>query len=161
MVLGTTYSSSEINTQCNYTPSTKKEIINMTTVYTFNVSPVPASRPRVTRWGTYFPERYSQFKVDMLKLLEEMDIKEEPLEGILEVSMQFHVQIPKSWSKKKKLSKEGQYCDNTSDIDNYIKAIFDSLNGVLYGDDKQIVKIALAEKRYSSEPKIEFTVKAL
>ena len=32
---------------------------------TFYVEPVPASRARVTRWSTYFPKRYTEFKKTM------------------------------------------------------------------------------------------------
>jgi len=39
----------------------------------FNVEPCPASRPRVSRWSTYYPKRYTQFKEDMKALTSEMD----------------------------------------------------------------------------------------
>ena len=31
---------------------------------TFNISPVPAARPRVSRWSTYYPKKYTQFRKD-------------------------------------------------------------------------------------------------
>lgn len=40
------------------------------------------------------------------------------------------------------------------DIDNVLKAIFDSLNGILYKDDTQIVEVT-ASKFYSDIPRVE------
>jgi len=106
---------------------------------TFNIIPVPASRPRVTRWSTYYGKKYTNFKEEMLSLTS--DIVFTPLEGNIFAQLQFNVPIPKSWTKKKKEAKNGAYCDNHADIDNYCKAILDSLNGVYYEDDKQIVML--------------------
>ena len=33
------------------------------------LNPVPASRPRVSKWGTYYPKRYATWKKDALKHL--------------------------------------------------------------------------------------------
>jgi Holliday junction resolvase RusA-like endonuclease len=130
------------------------------TSYTFNTPPVPASRPRVTRWGTYYSKTYNNYKAEMAFSLEGR--KDLILhKGLLEVEIIFHVTIPKSWSKKKVSEKNGQFCDNNADIDNYIKAIFDALNGILYEDDRQIVRIKNSEKRYSTSPKTEFSIKEL
>ena len=124
----------------------------------FNVEPCPASRPRVSRWSTYYPKRYTQFKEDMKALTSEMDTT--PCDKLISVDIEFNVRIPKSWTKKKKKEKNGQYCDNSSDIDNYLKAILDSLNGVLFVDDRQIVEV-YARKRYSDKPNIIFAMKEL
>ena len=128
----------------------------MTKHFTFNISPIPASRPRVTRWGTYYSKTYTNYKTEMAYLLRDMDVS--PFKGLLEVEVLFFVAMPKSWSKKKKVTKHEAYCDNNADIDNYIKATFDALNGVLYEDDKQIVRIKNSEKRYSSTPRTEFSI---
>jgi Holliday junction resolvase RusA-like endonuclease len=82
----------------------------------FDIAPVVASRPRVTRWGTYFAKKYSTFRQEFAELL--TDYKAVPLEGLLSVRLDFYVQLPKSLSKKKKLEKEGMHCDNNADVDN-------------------------------------------
>ena len=128
----------------------------MTKHFTFNIPPVPASRPRVTRWGTYYAKKYTDYQSEMGCLLTDMEVH--PYTELLEVEVIFHVEMAKSWSKKKKKDKDTKYCDNNADIDNYIKAIFDALNGVLYEDDKQIVRIKNSEKRYSSTPRTEFSI---
>ncbi|WP_269148312.1 RusA family crossover junction endodeoxyribonuclease [Limosilactobacillus reuteri] len=43
------------------------------------------------------------------------------------------------------------------DTDNYIKSTLDGLNGLLWEDDNQIVKI-VAEKYYSDRPRVEIEV---
>ena len=107
-------------------------------VVSFEINPTPASRPRVTRWGTFYGKKYKGFKKDMDELL--LDIDKEWLEGLIFADMTFFVGIPKSWSKKKKKLKSGQWCDNNADLDNYEKAILDSLSGEYFHDDRQIVQ---------------------
>ena len=107
-------------------------------VVSFEINPTPASRPRVTRWGTFYGKKYKGFKKDMDELLSDTD--KEWLEGLIFADMTFFVGIPKSWSKKKKKLKSGQWCDNNADLDNYEKAILDSLSGAYFHDDRQIVQ---------------------
>ena len=120
---------------------------------TFPIAPVVASRARVTRWTTYFPKKYQAFRDEFKELLTNYDVT--PTDSLLYVKLDFFVQIPKSWSKKKKLEKDGQLCDNNADIDNYIKATLDSLEGKYYDNDKQIVMIR-ARKYWSTNGRIEF-----
>ena len=120
----------------------------MICTHRFNINPVPASRPRVSRWSTYYPKKYTKFKKDMEALTSEMETT--PSEKLVSVELEFGIMIPKSWSKKKKEELNNTYCSNNSDIDNYIKAILDSLNGIVYVDDKQVVEL-FAKKIYSEE----------
>ena len=120
---------------------------------TFNITPVPASRPRVTRFSTYFPKKYTQFRKQFAELLD--DITTQTNDGLLSVNLDFYVQIPKSWSKNKTKEMEGRYCSNNADLDNYCKAVLDGLEGRYYENDKQVVMIR-ARKFYSKDARIEF-----
>ena len=118
-----------------------KPTINLT----FDINPVPASRPRVTRWGTFYGKKYKEFKREMGVMLIESDRPSlvNPvlwLEDLISADMTFFVPMARSWSKKKKSLKNEQFCDNNADLDNYEKAILDSLNGVYFNDDRQIVQ---------------------
>ena len=124
----------------------------------FEINPVPASRPRVSRWSTYYPKKYTKFKQDMEALISELDTTLS--EKLVRVEIDFMIKIPESWSKKKKQELNNTYCSNNSDIDNYIKAILDSLNGVFFIDDRQVVEI-FARKIYSKEGYILYKQKEI
>lgn len=124
----------------------------------FKINPVPASRPRVSRWSTYYPKKYTKFKKEMEALTSELEttLSKKPVS----VELEFGIMMPKSWSKKKRKELNNTYCSNNSDIDNYIKAILDSLNGVVYVDDKQVVEL-FAKKIYSEEGYIQYKHKEI
>jgi Holliday junction resolvase RusA-like endonuclease len=69
-----------------------------------------------------------------------------------------HHTIPVSWSKRKQMAAlQGDLIPGKPDLDNVAKAVLDALNGVIYADDKQVIKL-VAEKRYSLEPRVEVYV---
>jgi len=125
---------------------------------TFNIAPVPASRPRVTRWSTYFPKKYTKFRKDFALILDDLDV--ELSEGLLYAKLDFFMQIPKSWSNKKKAYKEGKYADNNVDVDNLVKACLDSCEGVFYENDNQVAMIR-ARKFYSIDGRIEMELSSI
>ena len=105
------------------------------------VEPVPASRPRVTRWGVYYGKRYTAFRKEVSEILGRTDLpKGLPLAGPLKVYATFIIPKPKA---TKRLWPNG-------DLDNYLKTL-DSFNGVLWKDDDQIIEFE-AEKRFISGP---------
>lgn len=66
--------------------------------------------------------------------------------------------IPVSWSKRKQqLALNGELIPGKPDLDNVAKAVLDALNGVVYQDDKQVIRLVI-EKSYSFEPRIEVYV---
>jgi Holliday junction resolvase RusA-like endonuclease len=69
-----------------------------------------------------------------------------------------HHPIPVSWSKKKQQAAlAGDVIPGKPDLDNVAKAVLDALNGVIYEDDKQVIRL-VAEKKYSFEPRVEVYV---
>lgn len=81
------------------------------------------------------------------------------LDGPLEAEIDFYLPIPESWTieRKAKARYGFELPAKKSDIDNYIKSIFDACNGILYVDDALIVRVT-ARKWYSETPRIEFRV---
>lgn len=79
--------------------------------------------------------------------------------GELEVIINAYFNIPKSWSKSKKLAAlNGEIRPQTKpDVDNISKIILDSLNAVAFDDDKQITDLHI-HKYYSNEPRVEVTI---
>lgn len=122
----------------------------------FDIAPVPASRPRVGKWGTYYNKTYSDFREAMGKLLLG---KRKPLAGALRTDVSFYFLLPKSYSKKKRDEMDGTYCVGVTDLDNLEKAIYDSLNGIAYDDDKQIVEHTTRKKWVKERPRIEVEIK--
>lgn len=68
------------------------------------------------------------------------------------VFLEYHMPIPKSYSKKGALKLEMEPHTNRPDLSNLIKFTEDALEGILWDDDKQISEIN-AKKVYSKEPK--------
>ena len=111
------------------------------------INPVPASRPRVTRWSTFYSKKYTSFRTELDKWKDNNNMDSYiPLKSILRCVIELNIEMPKSYSIKKKKSLDGNYCANNSDLDNYAKAILDGFNEVLYNDDKQIVELIITKK---------------
>ena len=108
-------------------------------VFILEIAPVPASRPRVTKYGTYYSARYEQFRKDVGKLLLGKR-RGNPYTEQLILDVTFSIPIPKSIPEGKRLDMDETYCVSNVDLDNLEKAIYDSMNGVIYEDDKQIVR---------------------
>ena len=112
-------------------------------------NPIPDARSRVTRYGTYSP-RYREKKRLKTYFLS-LGIKR--LDAPLKISLVFFMAIPKSTSKKNRNEMESNQIAHTKkpDLDNLVKFVFDSCNGILFGDDRQIVELT-ASKRYGESP---------
>lgn len=85
-----------------------------------------------------------------------------PLTGPLSASMLFRYSVPKSFTKARRravLAWEGpDYYLGRYDADNLTKAVLDALNGVVFNDDKQIVRLVVL-KRPDANPGVDILVK--
>ena len=91
----------------------------------------------------------------------ESEGKEFEFEGAIEMTVNIYVEIPQSVAKKYRepmLLGLVRPISKTGDVDNLFKAISDSLNGVAYHDDSQIVT-AKIRKFYGKEARAEITIK--
>lgn len=88
------------------------------------------------------------------------------LEGPLEVVTTFFIYPPEYIQKlkyaKESLDNEMIWSYTRPDLDNYVKAVYDSISdsGVVWKDDGQVAKMS-SEKRYSLNPRIEVEIKPL
>jgi Holliday junction resolvase RusA-like endonuclease len=69
------------------------------------------------------------------------------------VNLEARVSVPASWSKRKRAAAlEGEIKPTSRpDIDNFAKAATDGMNGIVYVDDAQIVRLD-AQKHYAETP---------
>lgn len=121
----------------------------MTLAVTFKVegTPVPKGRPRFARRGkfvsTYSPKTTVDYESKVAEAARQAMGSQEPLEGPVAAYIYITLPIPASYSKKRTqacLSGE-ERPTKRSDIDNFCKAIFDGMNGVVFSDDSQVVSL--------------------
>ena len=133
--------------------------------------PMGKERPRMARQGgfvrTYTPEKTSKYQAMVRKifLAEHPDAAEgNTVCGDQPISMEIisYFPIPKGWSKKKHQQAVHDEIRPTvkPDFDNLAKIVADSLNGLAYDDDKQIVD-AIQHKHYSEWPHSEVIIRTL
>lgn len=105
----------------------------------------PVAKPRMTRRDVWAKRpvvvRYRAF-------CDELRLKyKKPILGTVE--LEFHIAMPKSWSKSKKLQKLGQPHTQKPDIDNLCKSVLDAL----CKDDSHVWNIT-ATKHWANEGSI-------
>ncbi|MEK1431456.1 RusA family crossover junction endodeoxyribonuclease [Limosilactobacillus fermentum] len=127
--------------------------------FEFDISPVEQARPRATRMGKgirlYDPKKVNVYK-QQLGYLARQAMQErgiEPFNGELTVRFEFYRPVQASISKKERARRlSGVHRPTVKpDLSNYIKALEDGLNGILWVDDNLIVSLQ-AEKFYSERP---------
>jgi len=119
-----------------------------TLAFRIDVAPTPASRPRVTKQGwTYYGKRYKDFRAAVSEWAKEWEYP--PLRGPLEVETWLYVQRPKTT--------ERQW--PRGDNDNYEKAVWDCLNGIVWEDDDQIVDNRTRKRFTHTDPCIIIIVR--
>ena len=126
-------------------------------------NPCAKGRPKFARRGNFVAAYTPKKTADNAKIIsgEAMVAMagRKPLEGALKCNLMFFMPIPKSASKKdvaKMLSGEIKFTKKP-DIDNLVKQNCDSMNGIVYLDDSQIVWL-FASKHYSDNPRTEIII---
>ncbi len=124
--------------------------------------PIGKARPRVTRYGHAFtPKKSKDYELaikeqaSLAMNILRLSVSDKPI--ILEINV--FKAITASWTKKtKRMALNGGYPKfRKPDLDNVIKAVKDALNGVVYQDDTQVVKLK-SSWRYDVEPRIEVNI---
>lgn len=82
-----------------------------------------------------------------------------PLLGAIDLRIRFYMYIPKSTSKKDltAMSVGGIQHTKKPDVSNLIKFYEDAMSGIVYVDDKQVVRVC-AEKIYDNIPRVEIHI---
>lgn len=121
--------------------------------------PMSQLRPRINGNRMYDVPKVSSYK-KMVSWEAKSQYKGKLLTDPLVVEMKFYRSIQKKGSIKTKQDKRDGIIRPTSvpDVSNYVKLIEDALNGVVYKDDSQIVRL-VAEKYYSDNPRTEVSIR--
>lgn len=117
-------------------------------------------RPRFNGIYVYTPDRTTNYENWVKACYLEKYNNEKLLETSLEVYIRAYFEIPKSVSKKKKQQMLENEISPTikPDTDNIAKSILDSLNGIAYLDDKQVIRLTV-EKWYAEIPSVSVEIK--
>lgn len=84
--------------------------------------PVPASRPKVTKNGTYYPQRYRDWLDTAKVYARQAWLGKEPLTGPVMVGVVF------------------AGARSNADTDNLLKGVLDALTGTIIRDDRQVTR---------------------
>jgi Holliday junction resolvase RusA-like endonuclease len=127
-------------------------------------TPVPKGRPRFARRGkfvsTYSPKTTVDYETKVAEAAQLAMGSSEPLETPVGAYIYITLPIPASYSKKRKQDclSGNERPTKKSDIDNYCKAVFDGMNGIVFLDDSQIVSLH-STKVYGTIGMVEVMVK--
>jgi len=135
--------------------------------YTINIPPVATPRPEFKRTKdgksiTYYPQKYTNYMEEVQKQLKEdqainedfFDIMQTPL-GV-KAEVYFYVQAPKSQKRINNIMRT-----TAPDIDNLVKAAFDSIFKGLEVKDSRIVMVSMAKFQTLENARTEITLRGV
>lgn len=113
--------------------------------------PQGKGRPRLGKYSTYTPKKTHEYE-ELVKICfsNKYNVDKRPTDKPLKCKIRAYFKIPTSYSKPEKNKLIGQPYPHKPDCDNIAKIILDSLNGLAYIDDNQIVDLKV-EKWYTTD----------
>lgn len=123
--------------------------------------PVGKARPRVVRGGHAFtPTKTVNYETQVRERFAAEYPGFVPLSGPVALVLTAFFRVPQSRSGRQRAAMLAGEIHPTvkPDVDNLLKIVADSLNGLAYLDDKQICA-AQVVKKYADAPRVEITVK--
>ena len=112
-----------------------------------DIEPVPFKRA-IPGKPVHNDKRYSEYK-DVLGYFALQAMKgRPPLDGAIKLSADFYKPKPKSITSR-----------NWGDVDNFLKAVMDALNGICYVDDRQVIEVHA--RKFFGQPKVFITLEAI
>jgi Holliday junction resolvase RusA-like endonuclease len=123
--------------------------------------PVPWARAAGGATRARFTPAKQRSAAGAIKLIAQAAMRgARPLEGPVRLEVIAIWPWPKTWSAKKRDGRSDVWKTSRCDVDNVAKLVSDSLNGVAWIDDAQIVDLRAA-KLYGDFPKLAVKIEAL
>lgn len=119
------------------------------------------ARPRVCRGHAFTPKETVEYEKLVRECYKEQDGRY--LEGSVKAFITAYYKIPKSYSKKRVQAIRNclERPTKKPDIDNIVKIVLDSLNGIAFKDDSQVVELSTIKHYTEEEERIEFNLKEI
>ena len=116
------------------------------------------ARPRICRGHAFTPKDTVQYEKLVRECYKEQDGRY--IEGSIKALIIAYYKIPKSYSKKRvQAIRDGlEKPTKKPDADNIAKIILDSLNGIAYKDDSQIVDLSVIKRYTEDDERVEFNL---
>ena len=109
--------------------------------FSLSITPQVKERPRFARGVIYTPTRTAQFERAVARMAKTCMGDQKPLTGPVKLSARFVFKRP---------GKPARTYPSKGDTTNFLKALEDACNGVVWVDDVQIVGVS-GEKLYASD----------
>lgn len=135
------------------------------------IEPKPQSRPRFSKWGAYEDPKMMKWRKEVTNYIIQ-NYDGDYFDGAISVDVAFYMKAPQSISKEpskrakmqtlkkyQNFVRELIWHDKKPDLDNLVKAVFDSISKseIVWKDDNLVCDLH-AKKLYSSNPRIEMEI---
>jgi Holliday junction resolvase RusA-like endonuclease len=121
--------------------------------------PIPKARPRMTKYGHVYTSKTTQdYEKSIIQYFSITGQKK--INGALYMRLYVYIEMPMSWSKKKKEEMKGKPHTSKPDLDNILKSVADGLNGLAYDDDSQLAMI-YTEKKWNDMSFVKVEIEEL
>ena len=127
--------------------------------------PVAKARARSGQGIFYTPAKTKAYEQAVAWSARKAMRGHELFDGAVELSLMVHISVPKSWPNKKKDQAAMGFIRPTArpDLDNYLKIVCDGLNGIVWKDDAQVVRVEASKlyEDWQGKPRIEVMVSSV
>jgi Holliday junction resolvase RusA-like endonuclease len=128
-------------------------------IFSVEGDPVGKQRPRFSRGRTYTPKKTVDYETIIASKASQAMGSSEPLQTPVAIFIWISHAIPASYSKKRKEAcLNGLDWPKKPDLDNVAKVFLDAMNGIVYKDDVQVVKLRVS-KRYDIDSRVDVLVR--
>ena len=113
--------------------------------FTVLADPIPAQRPRFSGRHAYQPKRNREYREVVQAAAVEAMNGREPMTGAVDVTIRLYRKFKPT-------------ARNFGDVDNHGKSILDGLNGLVFEDDAQVVRLVIEKYTSKQDARVEIMI---